>query len=309
MDAAIFGLIVADLIAEPMDLRHPPPPGGLAKLNSLQLVPGGNVCNVGMAMAKFGANVAAAGLVGDDTLGAALLDKLRVGDVDTSAVSIASGGQTSATVVAVEPGGERCFFHTPGVCATLDKKSFEACFDLFGRCRILQIGYFGLLPGLTAQLPNLLAELKKRAPQLLIALDTVNPPAERYLLEPILPHIDIFCPSRPEATILTGQTIPAKMIAEFRRWMPPGLIGIKLDSEGCLLDDGNAQTFVPSYPIKVVDTTGAGDTWFAALLVGLLRGMPLEQIGRLANRAAADCCTAFGASAGVQSLEQTLARI
>jgi sugar/nucleoside kinase (ribokinase family) len=309
MDAAIFGLIVADLIAEPMDLRHPPQPGGLAKLNSLQLVPGGNVCNVGMAMAKFGAKVAAAGAVGSDTLGAALIEKMRSAGIDTSAVSVVTGGQTSATVVAVEPGGERCFFHTPGVCADLDKKSFEACFDLFTQCQILQIGYFGLLPGLTAILPALLAELTKRAPHLRIALDTVNPPAERHLLEPILPYIDIFCPSRPEAISLTSQTDPAKMIAEFRRCMPQGLIAIKLDSQGCLLDDGNAQMFIPSYPIKVVDTTGAGDTWFAALLGGLLRGMPLEQIGRLANRAAADCCTAFGASAGIQSLEQTLARI
>jgi ribokinase len=65
---------------------------------------------------------------------------------------------------------------------------------------------------------------------------------------------------------------------------------------------------VPACKIHVVDTTGAGDTWFGALLVALRREMPLEQAGRFANRAAADCCTAIGASAGVQSFEQTLAR-
>ena len=48
-----LGLIVADLIAEPMDLRHPPSPGGLLPLNSLQMTTGGNACNVGIAMARI----------------------------------------------------------------------------------------------------------------------------------------------------------------------------------------------------------------------------------------------------------------
>ena len=51
------------------------------------------------------------------------------------------------------------------------------------------------------------------------------------------------------------------------------------------------------------------DTWFGGLLTALSRVMPLEQAGRFANRAAADCCTAIGASTGVRSFEETLGRI
>ena len=105
-DASIFGVIVADMIAEPMDLRHPPMPGALVALNSLQLTTGGNVCNTGIAMAKFGMNVAATGIIGRDTIGAALLSQMRESGLDVSAVSTTSSKQTSATVVAVEPGGE-----------------------------------------------------------------------------------------------------------------------------------------------------------------------------------------------------------
>lgn len=309
MDAAIFGLIVADLIAEPMDLRHPPAAGGLAQLNSLQLSTGGNVCNVGIAMARLGAKVAAAGLVGNDSLGAAVTEKINQAGVDGSLITIRSEAQTSATVVAVEPGGERCFFYTSGVTSLLDAAVFESYFDLFGQSEILQIGYFGLLPNLTPSLPDVLGRFRKKYPGTRVALDTVNPPAEPALLWPILERVDIFCPSRSEAITLTGESEPARMIAAFRRRMPCGLIGIKLDSTGCMLDDGRDQIAVPAYRVKVADTTGAGDTWFAGLLVGLLRGMPMETIGRLANRAAADCCTQFGASAGVQSLPQTLSRL
>ncbi|MCY2953960.1 MAG: carbohydrate kinase family protein [Planctomycetota bacterium] len=309
MDAAIFGLIVADLIAEPMNVRQPPPPGGLHLVNSITLTTGGNVCNTGVAMAKLGMKVAAAGLVGKDVLGVAVIDRLRESGVDTSAVFATDKAQTSATVVAVEKGGERCFFHTPGATPLLDAAAFRRCFPMFRQCAFVQVGYFGLLPTLTPDLPQVLRELHIEAPKTRIALDTVNPPAQWEQLEPILPHVDIFAPSRTEAAALTGDTAPAKMVAALRRHMKTGLIGIKLDAEGCYLDDGSHAVVVPAAKITVVDTTGAGDTWFGGLLTALHRNMPLEKAGRFANRVAADCCTALGASAGIRTFDETLQRI
>src|SRR5437764_207378 len=174
MDAAIFGLIVADLIASPMDLRKPPAPGGLQLIKTIELTTGGNVCNTGVAMAKLGMKVAAAGIVGKDVLGAAVIDRLRQVGLDVACVIADSRAQTAATVVAVEPGGERCFFHVPGATTLLDAAAFRRCFDLFKRCAWVQVGYFGLLPTLTPQLASLIAELKRVAPQTRIALDTVN---------------------------------------------------------------------------------------------------------------------------------------
>jgi len=309
MDCAIFGLIVADLIAEPMNVRTPPPPGGLHLINSITLTTGGNVCNTGVAMAKLGMKVAAAGLVGRDVLGAAVIEGLRQANVDTSAVFTTDRAQTSATVVAVEPGGERCFFHTPGATPMLDAAAFRQCFPVFRQCAFVQVGYFGLLPGLTGDLPQVLAELRAAAPNTKIALDTVNPPASWELLEPILPHLDIFAPSRTEAMALTGEKTPGAMVAVFRKHMKSGLIGIKLDAEGCYLDDGVRGEFIPAFKIDCIDTTGAGDTWYGGLLTGLRRGMPMAKAGRFANRVAADCCTALGASAGVRGYDDTLSRI
>ncbi len=311
MDAAIFGLIVADLIAEPMDLRNPPAPGGLVRINSLQLATGGNVCSTGIAMAKFGMKVGAAGMVGEDVLGKAVVERLEAEGLDTSCVFSSQKAQTSATVVAVEPGGERCFFHTPGVTPLLDAAVFRRCFPMFKKCRWVQIGYFGLLPTLTPELPGLLKELREFAPELRIALDTVNPPAAAELLWPILPFVDLFAPSRTEARVLTGQSDPAAMAAVFLRHMrgDRAEVVIKLDAEGCYVAGDDVGYRVPGFKIDVVDTTGAGDTWFAAYLTAEMKGMHGEQAARFANRAAADCCTAFGASTGVRSFEDTVARI
>jgi len=309
MDATIFGLIVADVIASPMDVRHPPKSGGLVLVDSVTLTTGGNVCNTGVAMARLGMKIAAAGLVGNDVLGAAVVEKLQSEGVDTSAVFKTDKAQTSATMVAVEPGGERCFWHTPGATPLLDADALRKCFPIFAKSTWVQIGYLGLLPTLTPQLAGVLPELKRACPKVKLAFETVNPPGNWSDVESILPHLDLFAPSRTEAEALTGLTDPAAMIARFRQRMKTGLIGIKLDSEGCLLDDGNEQVIVPAYKIIPVDTTGAGDTWYAGLLTAIIKGMPLEQCGRFANRTAADCCTALGASAGIRTFDETLARL
>ena len=82
--------------------------------DSITLTTGGNVCNAGVAMAKLGMQAAAAGLVGNDVLGPAVTDRLKQpGSIPPRSLR-PDQAQTSATIVAVEPGGERCFFHTPG---------------------------------------------------------------------------------------------------------------------------------------------------------------------------------------------------
>lgn len=309
MDVAIFGVIVADLIGQPIDLRQPPPAGTLRHLQTIELTPGGNVCNVGIAHSRLGLKVAGAGMVGSDILGRALCERLSSEKVDVSHIRTHATAQTSSTIVAVEPGGQRTFFHAPGATTHLSADVFRECFPLFRQCAWLHLAYFGLLPALTPDLPVLLSELKQVAPGLKIALDTLDPPAEKSLLDPILPLIDLFAPSRPEAITLTGQTDPSAMIAHFRARMPRGIIGIKLDQEGCILDDDEKQITIPAYKVNILDTTGAGDAWFAGLLTGLRAQLPLKECGHLANRIAADSCTALGGSTGVQSLELSRARL
>ena len=52
----------------------------------------------------------------------------------------------------------------------------------------------------------------------------------------------------------------------------------------------------PGFPTKVVDTIGAGDSFTAALALGLLAGWDLDRINENANRVAAHVCTCAGAT-------------
>ena len=58
-------------------------------------------------------------------------------------------------------------------------------------------------------------------------------------------------------------------------------------------------------PGPVVDTTGAGDSFFAGLLTGLLKGLDAERSGRLAAAAGACCVTGYGATAGLRDYAKT----
>jgi fructokinase len=52
----------------------------------------------------------------------------------------------------------------------------------------------------------------------------------------------------------------------------------------------------PSRPVKVVDTVGAGDSFTAAMVLGLLRKMDLEEINTIANEVARYVCSQPGAT-------------
>ncbi|MGL4291345.1 MAG: PfkB family carbohydrate kinase, partial [Phreatobacter sp.] len=64
------------------------------------------------------------------------------------------------------------------------------------------------------------------------------------------------------------------------------------------MDDGKV-THAPAFPVKAVDTLGAGDTWHGALAVALAEGQPLARAVRFANGAAALKCTQFGGRKGM----------
>jgi sugar/nucleoside kinase (ribokinase family) len=86
---------------------------------------------------------------------------------------------------------------------------------------------------------------------------------------------------------------------------------VKLGTRGVILSGSATSPAVLEIPCvpapgPVADTTGAGDAFLAGLITGLLRGMPLDEAGRLGAATAACCVTGVGATAGLRSYEETL---
>ncbi|QDT37653.1 carbohydrate kinase family protein [Stratiformator vulcanicus] len=106
---------------------------------------------------------------------------------------------------------------------------------------------------------------------------------------------------RPSATLcnvlkLNEDEVPdvAEMLGMAEREIEPfakafaesqnAIVAITLGSEGCLLSRGDEIHRAPSKQVEVADTVGAGDSFTAGLVYGLLHDWPLEKVGRFANR-------------------------
>ena len=75
--------------------------------------------------------------------------------------------------------------------------------------------------------------------------------------------------------------------------------------DGCFISTTQEHYHVPAFQVSVVDTTGAGDTFHGAFLVGLHKGYDLRRTVQFASAVAALKCTKLGGQAGIPTFEET----
>lgn len=302
-DVACLGIMVADIVARPV--TGLPARGQLALVERMELHTGGCAVNTGIALAKLGRRVAVLGKVGRDGFGDFVCNVLAQYGIDTSGVVRDPITNTSATMVMVDPEGERTFLHYLGANATLCADDVK--FDVVRQAQILHVAGSFLMPTFDGQQT---AEVLKRAHELGVktSLDTAWDSTGRWFatIEPVLPHIDYFLPSFEEAVQIAGREEPEK-VADFFLDYGMGIVALKMGAQGCFVKSTEQTIRLPAYNVQVVDATGAGDCFAAGFLAGLSMGWNLERTAKLANAAGAACVRAMGATTGVRSLEETLA--
>ena len=100
--------------------------------------------------------------------------------------------------------------------------------------------------------------------------------------------IDIFLPNKEEGMVLTGRSDPADVVRELDSLDPSALIVLKLDADGALVfRDGDAVHVPPAPTNRLVDATGAGDSFAGAFLARYLRGTDSVVAAQFANRVSA----------------------
>ena len=104
--------MVADIVVRPVGGF--PVPGRTDLVEDLQLLAGGCAANTAAVLAKLGATVGLAGVIGQDALGDAVLAELEATGVCLDAVARTAGVSTSAAIVLVGDDGERSFFYRNG---------------------------------------------------------------------------------------------------------------------------------------------------------------------------------------------------
>jgi sugar/nucleoside kinase (ribokinase family) len=307
IDCIVCGTCVADILVRPVPLSQPVGAGRLFHVEPIEVTTGGIVCNSGTAMQRLGLRVAASSLVGDDLWGGVVRSRLAAEGIDTAALEPHATLATSTTAVLIDPSGERSFAHHVGAPHAIDLTFIKRQAAHFGKSRMALVGYFGLLPSLEPVLADALATIKATGCR--VALETGGSGGTLAQLEPALKHVDIYVPSLDEAIHQTGLSDPKEIIDCYRRHGAGGIVGVKLGTRGTLLSPAAGDVCeIPCVPAPgaVVDTTGAGDSFLAGLITGILRGMSLREAGLLGAATAACCVTGLGATAGLRSFDDTL---
>lgn len=243
-----------------------------AEKNSYIKNPGGAPANVAIALSRLGKTVAFCGKVGNDDFGRFLQDTLRRNGVSIACTEPTDEAVTTMAFVTLHEDGNRSFTFArkPGADMLLSVSEIKKK-DIEG-CRIVHAGSCSLSAGpareasayamrLGRELGKLVSfDVNYRAPQ----WKTPNECAAQ--IREVLPFVDLLKISDEEAFLLGGEEALFAVMREY---------GVSLIVLTCgkrpakaFLNGGVLVQPVPD--AKVLDTTGAGDAFWGAVLAALL---------------------------------------
>jgi fructoselysine 6-kinase len=234
---------------------------------------GGNALNVAVQLTRLGRPAWYFGAVGPDAAGKRIRDTLAALGIDVSGL-VVSPGRTSTSRIRADDEGDRHFEAEDfGVCEAYlpDAAQLE---------RIAQCGaaHIGLMP----RAEQIRQWLSSRG--VLVSQDcgvTIPPAGYR--------HMGIaFCSQQSAGR-------PARKIAQEAVEGGAELAVVTCGGNGSIAFDGQTWWQADAWPVKVVDTTGAGDAYAAGFLHARLAGADTGQAMTAAAEHAAQACTHYGA--------------
>lgn len=267
--------------------------GGTSYLDFAEVGFGG-AGNVGEGLSHLGAKSCFIGKAGNDVWGRLYEKDLHDKGVNTR-LFIEENDSTGLTLVSLSEKGERSFFVFRGANDMLSQYDIEKATSLIEKSRYMYFSGYSLVNE-PAQSAILLAArvAKERGARVLFDPGAHNLiRSERHLFAKALDLCDVFLPNLDEASEITSTTNKDDIISALKNKAP--LTAMKCGRDGCILVSKKRVVRVPSFNVKCVDSTGAGDAFAAGLIYGMVKNLPLLSTGRLANWLAAKVATKVGA--------------
>ena len=258
-------------------------------------VHGGKGANQAVAAARLGAEVSLVGALGDDAFGDQLFEGLLHEGIALKHVQRIAGCASGTASITVAD-GENQIIVVPAANARVTPAQVELAEAAIVRADVVLV---------QMEIPLETIEVTLRLGHRLGVPVILNPaPAQKLPLE-WLQLARYVTPNQHELAILSGEKISAGT-EDFRQLIQRASYPLVLThgSEGAWYrDHGDAEPrHQAGFTVNAVDSTGAGDTFNAALAVFLHEGLPTAV--RKACAAAALSVTRFGAQGGMPTLAE-----
>lgn len=297
-------LVVGELNADLLLVGDVTPAFGQAEklIDDATLTMGSSAAIMACGAARLGLRVALAAKVGDDDLGRILRRELEARGVDPAGVVADPALKTGLTVI-FSRGDDRAMLTYPGAIPRLRRADIAPA--LIGAARHLHLSSFYLLDDLRPAVPALFADARRAG--LTTSLDTNYDPSGQWAggVRAALAEADIFLPNLAELRAIAG----AEDVDAALEQLAAGgaTVAAKLGPAGGIARRGAQTARAESPAVRVVDTTGAGDTFDAGLIYGQLAGWELERSLRMACACGALSTRAMGGTAAQPTIEEALA--
>ena len=252
---------------------------------------GGKGLNQSIALAKAGADVCHAGIVGED--GDILLDALRAARVDITHVRRAPGA-SAHTVIQVDKNGQNCIIVFSGENMHPSEEDID---------RILADFTAGDAVLMQNELYNTPLMMRKAAEKGMTII--FNPsPVNREMLSYPLDKVSWFLLNEIEGEALTGETDPEKILDSLEQKYPGSSVVLTLGKSGAWALDRGQRFFQPAFEVKAVDTTAAGDTFTGFFLAGISGDLSIPDALRRAAFASSIAVSRKGAADSIPTAEE-----
>lgn len=289
---AVLGLYGASLF---FGVENFPRAGETVVSEEYLFEPGGKGYNQAVAAARLGASVCFITSVGNDAFGHSCQDYLKAEGITEHFIKQCSLPTASASIIYDSLGTSRVIVY-PGASLGLTREDLFQTQDLIANCDFLL---------LQNELP---VEILSAAVELAAELGVqviFNPAPAGEFESSLLEKVYAITPNEGEAAVLAGLTTdsPPQKLAEKLHLRGAQKVIITLGERGVYVSAEGRATHLKAMDVQAVDTTGAGDTFNAALAVSLARGFELSEAARYAVVASGLAVTKRGVMAAIPSKE------
>ncbi len=265
---------------------------------------GGDTSNFIVAVARLGVKAGYICRIGDDEFGKSFLELWQNEGIDTSQVIIEKGGFTAVYFISLLPGGGHDFTYYRKDSAASHYSPSDLNPNYLSKLKVFHSSGISMAISENCRKTVFKAAEIVKANGGIFSFDVNfrpklwSPQIAKPHIEKAMAEADLIFMSKEDASLLYGEETD-KVIEKIYSFAKPKIIVVKMGGEGCLILDDGEKINVPGFKVNVVDTTGAGDAFDGAFIVGLLEGKDLEEIGIFANAVGALTTTGLGAVAPI----------
>ncbi|MEE9611248.1 MAG: PfkB family carbohydrate kinase [Desulfatiglandales bacterium] len=270
-----------------------PQEDGKVELMDLHMQCGGPASTALVTLSRMGVKTCFLGSISDDPLGLEILRELKEEDVDSTYLKITPHFTSQFAFIAInKEDGKRTIFWHRGTVPPL--KASDVNLPPFPNARILHLD--GLMIEASAEAAR---QAKTRGMTVVMDAGTMRGGSKG-----LVSLVDVLVASETFVTPLVGSDVSPETSLHALRDLGPRQVVITRGAKGSIGLNDSGIVRQKAFPVRAVDTTGAGDVYHGAYIYGLLEGWDMSECMRFASATSAIKCKAIGARKGIPNVEE-----